>query len=73
LAALGFLAMQVPAKGFQPFGSARGYRITAEFDNIGALEVGDPVTMAGVPVGEVEGSPSIVVPTGRSSPRQGCL
>jgi phospholipid/cholesterol/gamma-HCH transport system substrate-binding protein len=46
--------MELPARGFRPFGPARGYRITAEFDNIGGLGVGDPVTMAGVPVGQVE-------------------
>lgn len=54
LAALGFLAVLLPARGLELFGSGRGYEITAEFDDIGDLEVGDPVTMAGVRVGHVE-------------------
>jgi phospholipid/cholesterol/gamma-HCH transport system substrate-binding protein len=32
----------------------RGYHVTANFDNIGDLKVGSPVTMSGVSVGEVE-------------------
>jgi phospholipid/cholesterol/gamma-HCH transport system substrate-binding protein len=31
-----------------------GYSITAEFDNVGDLKTGSPVTMAGVRVGEVD-------------------
>jgi phospholipid/cholesterol/gamma-HCH transport system substrate-binding protein len=32
----------------------RGYRVTAEFDNISGLKVGAPVEVAGVEVGRVE-------------------
>ena len=35
-------------------GAAAGYHVTAEFDNVGDLKTGSPVTMAGVRVGEVE-------------------
>jgi phospholipid/cholesterol/gamma-HCH transport system substrate-binding protein len=54
LTALAFLTMQLPAKHLELFGAGRGYRITAQFDDIGSLKVGDPVNMAGVPVGQVE-------------------
>ena len=54
-AALLFLTTQLPASGVK-FGAPRaGYHVSAEFDNIGDLKVGAPVTMAGVRVGEVEG------------------
>ena len=54
-AALLFLTTQLPASGVK-FGAPRaGYHVSAEFDNIGDLKVGAPVTMAGVHVGEVEG------------------
>ncbi len=52
-AALLFLTTQLPASGIR-FGSAKaGYKVTAEFDNIGDLKVGSPVSMSGVRVGEV--------------------
>jgi phospholipid/cholesterol/gamma-HCH transport system substrate-binding protein len=54
-AALLFLTTQLPASGLK-FSSARpSYHVTAEFDNIGDLKVGSPVTMSGVRVGEVTG------------------
>jgi phospholipid/cholesterol/gamma-HCH transport system substrate-binding protein len=54
-AALLFLTSQLPANGLK-FGTPKaGYHVTAEFDNIGDLKVGAPVTMAGVHVGEVAG------------------
>src|ERR1700720_2346309 len=54
-AALLFLTSQLPANGLK-FGAPKaGYHVTAEFDNIGDLKVGAPVTMAGVHVGEVAG------------------
>lgn len=34
---------------------ANGYRVTAEFDNIGGLKVKAPVTLAGVRIGRVTG------------------
>jgi len=54
-AALLFLTTQLPASGLK-FGAARGgYHLSAEFDNIGDLKVGSPVTMSGVRIGEVTG------------------
>jgi phospholipid/cholesterol/gamma-HCH transport system substrate-binding protein len=53
-AALFFLTTQLPASGLKLGKGVRsGYHVTAEFDNIGDLKVGSPVTMAGVGVGEV--------------------
>jgi phospholipid/cholesterol/gamma-HCH transport system substrate-binding protein len=53
-AALFFLTTQLPTSGLKLVGAAAGYRVTAEFDNVGDLKIGSPVTMAGVRVGEVE-------------------
>src|SRR5579872_5049495 len=53
-AALFFLTTQLPASGLKLSGAKSGYHVTAEFDNIGDLKVGSPVTMAGVRIGEVE-------------------
>jgi phospholipid/cholesterol/gamma-HCH transport system substrate-binding protein len=53
-AALFFLTTQLPANGIRLAGAAAGYHVTAEFDNVGDLKSGSPVTMAGVRVGEVE-------------------
>jgi len=53
-AALFFLTTQLPASGLKFGGSAAGYLLTAEFDNVGDLKIGSPVTMAGVRIGEVE-------------------
>ena len=52
--ALFFLATQLPSSGLKLSNAKRGYHVTANFDNIGDLKVGSPVTMAGVSVGEVE-------------------
>jgi phospholipid/cholesterol/gamma-HCH transport system substrate-binding protein len=55
-AALLFLTTQLPASGvkFAKLGGAKaGFRVTADFDNVGDLKVGSPVTMSGVRVGEV--------------------
>ncbi|HZO22117.1 MAG TPA: outer membrane lipid asymmetry maintenance protein MlaD [Steroidobacteraceae bacterium] len=54
-AALFFLTTQLPASGLKLGGAKSGYHVTAEFDNIGDLKVGSPVTMAGVRIGEVDG------------------
>jgi len=52
-AALLFLTTQLPASGVK-FASAKGgYHVTAEFDDIGDLKVGSPVTISGVRIGEV--------------------
>ncbi|HEY4212338.1 MAG TPA: outer membrane lipid asymmetry maintenance protein MlaD [Steroidobacteraceae bacterium] len=55
-AALVFLTTQLPSSGLK-LGSAakRGYHVDADFDNIGDLKTGSPVSMAGVRVGEVDG------------------
>ena len=54
-AALVFLTTQLPSSGLKLGGTRAGYRVTAEFDNIGQLKVGAPVSMAGVRVGDVVG------------------
>ena len=53
-AALFFLTTQLPASGLKLTRAKAGYHVSAEFDNIGDLKAGSPVTMAGVRVGEVE-------------------
>jgi phospholipid/cholesterol/gamma-HCH transport system substrate-binding protein len=53
-AALFFLTTQLPASGLKLGSVKAGYHVTADFDNIGDLKVGSPVTMAGVRIGEVE-------------------
>jgi phospholipid/cholesterol/gamma-HCH transport system substrate-binding protein len=53
-AALFFLTTQLPSSGLRLGGATAGYHLTAEFDNVGDLKAGSPVTMAGVRVGEVE-------------------
>ena len=53
-AALIFLTTQLPSSGLKLNAAKTGYHVTANFDNIGDLKVGSPVTMAGVSVGEVE-------------------
>jgi len=52
-AALLFLTTQLPASGLKLGGAKRGYHVSAEFDDIGDLKVGSPVTMAGVGMGDV--------------------
>ncbi len=53
-AALFFLSMQLPQSGLRLTGAKSGFHVTADFDNIGDLKVGAPVTMSGVNMGEVE-------------------
>jgi phospholipid/cholesterol/gamma-HCH transport system substrate-binding protein len=55
-AALFFLSTQLPSTGLKlKLGSAKhSYHLIAEFDNIGDLKVGSPVTIAGVKIGEVD-------------------
>ena len=52
-AALLFLTTQLPASGLKLGHAKAGYHVTAEFDDIGDLKVGSPVTMSGVRLGEV--------------------
>ncbi|MGH8226630.1 MAG: outer membrane lipid asymmetry maintenance protein MlaD [Steroidobacteraceae bacterium] len=54
-AALFFLTTQLPENGLKFGGSQGGYAVTAEFDNIGDLKTGAPVSLAGVPIGVVQG------------------
>ncbi|PHS24514.1 MAG: outer membrane lipid asymmetry maintenance protein MlaD [Methylophaga sp.] len=51
IAALFVLAMKV--SNFAEFNEEVGYKVIAEFENIGGLKVRSPVTMAGVRVGQV--------------------
>ena len=53
-AALAFLTTQLPGSGLQLSGGAPSYTVTAEFDDIGGLKVGAPVSMAGVRIGQVK-------------------
>jgi len=53
-AALIFLTTQLPSSGLKLSGTKAGYRVSAEFDNVGELRSGAPVTMSGVRIGEVE-------------------
>ena len=54
-AALLFLTTQLPASGLKLRGAKAAYHVTAEFDDIGDLKVGSPVSMSGVRLGEVSG------------------
>ena len=53
-AALFFLTTQLPSSGIKLGSAKHSYHVIAEFDNIGDLKVGSPVTMAGVRIGEVD-------------------
>jgi phospholipid/cholesterol/gamma-HCH transport system substrate-binding protein len=52
-AALAFLTTQLPSSGLHIERPAASYDVLAEFDDIGGLKVGAPVSMAGVQVGRV--------------------
>jgi phospholipid/cholesterol/gamma-HCH transport system substrate-binding protein len=52
-AALLFLTTQLPASGLRFGGAKNTYAVSAEFDNIGDLKVGSPVSMSGVRIGDV--------------------
>ena len=53
-AALFFLVTQITNKEFGVSSNGNGYELTANFENIGSLKVGAPVSMSGVTVGRVE-------------------
>jgi len=56
-AALGFASiffMVTQITDSKPSFGERGYRVEAEFDNIGSLKEGAPVSMSGVAIGRVE-------------------
>lgn len=52
-AALAFLTTQLPGSKLGMLGQSAGYAVTARFDNVGDLQPGAPVSMAGVKVGRV--------------------
>src|SRR5689334_1698417 len=52
-AALFFLSTQITNRGLA-LGSSSSYDVVAQFENIGSLKVGAPVSMAGVTVGRVD-------------------
>ena len=56
LAGLGaLLVLALKVSNISAFQQTRGYNVIAQFQNIGGLKVRAPVTLAGVPVGRVEG------------------
>ena len=54
-AALAFLTTQLPGSKLTVLGQDSGYAVTARFENVGDLQPGAPVSMAGVKVGRVTG------------------
>jgi phospholipid/cholesterol/gamma-HCH transport system substrate-binding protein len=52
-AALAFLTTQLPGSKLSVLHRSSGYQITARFDNVGDLQPGAPVSVAGVKVGRV--------------------
>ena len=54
-AALAFLTTQLPGSKIGIIGAPDGYKVTARFENVGDLQPGAPVSMAGVKVGRVTG------------------
>ena len=54
-AALAFLTTQLPGSKLAVLGDQSGYSVTARFENVGDLQPGAPVSMAGVKVGRVTG------------------
>lgn len=53
LGLLALLVMVMKVSGISNVTSRKGYRVTAEFTDIGGLRVRAPVTVAGVRIGEV--------------------
>jgi phospholipid/cholesterol/gamma-HCH transport system substrate-binding protein len=54
-AALAFLTTQLPGSKLGVVTQSGGYQIVARFENVGDLQTGAPVSMAGVKVGRVSG------------------
>jgi phospholipid/cholesterol/gamma-HCH transport system substrate-binding protein len=54
-AALAFLTTQLPGSKLGVMSQSGGFTVTARFDNVGDLQPGAPVNMAGVKVGRVTG------------------
>lgn len=53
-ASLFFLVTQITNKDFSLGSGGSGYSLVANFENVGSLKVGAPVSMSGVTVGRVE-------------------
>jgi phospholipid/cholesterol/gamma-HCH transport system substrate-binding protein len=53
--ALAFLTTQLPGSKLGLLAQSAGYEVTARFENVGDLQAGAPVSMAGVKVGRVSG------------------
>ena len=53
-AAILFLVTQITNREFS-LGSSTAYRVNAQFENVGGLKAGAPVSMSGVTIGRVEG------------------
>jgi phospholipid/cholesterol/gamma-HCH transport system substrate-binding protein len=53
LGLLALLVMVMKVSGISNLSSAKSYRVTADFSDIGGLKVRAPVTVAGVRIGEV--------------------
>jgi phospholipid/cholesterol/gamma-HCH transport system substrate-binding protein len=54
LAIIAALVLALRVSGLTSMDSSNGYQISAEFDNIGGLKEGAPVTISGVKIGDVE-------------------
>ena len=54
LAIIALLVLALRVSGLTNIDRRNSYEISAEFDNIGGLKVGAPVSVAGVKLGEVE-------------------
>jgi phospholipid/cholesterol/gamma-HCH transport system substrate-binding protein len=53
LAALIFLTTQLPGSKLAVLGNTAGYEVSARFENVGDVQAGAPVSMAGVKIGRV--------------------
>lgn len=54
LALVAMLVLALRVSGLTDLDSGRGYEVIAEFDNIGGLKIGAPLSIAGVKVGEID-------------------
>lgn len=54
LAIVALLVLALRVSGLTDLDTANGYEVMAEFDNIGGLKIGAPLSIAGVKVGEID-------------------
>ena len=54
IAIVALLVLALRVSGLTDIDRANSYEVVAEFDNIGGLKVGAPVSVAGVKIGEVD-------------------